>query len=59
MESNETGFIVDVASARSTRSRYQEKIISFVKNWWIYILIGLIAGFLLGYVNGLVSSIVT
>ena len=59
MESNDNTGVDDAMNAKPTRPAYQEKIITILKTWWIYIVIGLIAGFLLGYVNGLVSSIVT
>lgn len=59
MESNDNEDIDETMNAELRRRAFQEKIITILKNWWIYILVGLIVGFLLGYVNGLVSSIIT
>ena len=41
------------------REDFKDKIVIFLKRWWIHIILGLAAGILLGYVNGTISSIVT
>ncbi|MEX2718248.1 MAG: hypothetical protein Q6353_008985 [Candidatus Sigynarchaeum springense] len=37
---------------------FTRKIVTFIKRWWLYIVVGLALGFLLGYVNGLISALV-
>ncbi len=34
------------------------KILVLVRQWWPYIVVGLVLGILLGYINGLISALV-
>ncbi len=37
---------------------FTRKILAYLKRWWLYIVVGLALGILLGYVNGLITAIV-
>jgi hypothetical protein len=49
---------MEIPVRQQQAKEFTRKILAFVKQWWVHIVVGVALGILLGYVNGLISALV-